>query len=53
MKRPPIAIALAVFSAILMLVGLINRGLGWGIWVLVAGVAVLVVAGVIAVRANL
>jgi hypothetical protein len=36
---------MAVFSAILILVGRINRGLWWGDWVFVAGIAVLLVAG--------
>lgn len=52
MKRPPIAILLAVVSAILILVGRINSDLWWGIWMLVAGFVVLVVAAAIFLRAN-
>jgi hypothetical protein len=36
---------LAVVSAILIVVGRVNRDLWWGDWVFVAGIAVLVVAG--------
>jgi hypothetical protein len=36
---------MAVVSAILILVGRVNRDLWWGTWVFVAGMAVLVVAG--------
>jgi hypothetical protein len=36
-----------VVSAILILVGRVERDLWWGNWVLIAGIAVLVVAGVI------
>ena len=52
MTRPPIAIVLAVLSAILILVGRLNSESWWGIWVLVAGFALLVVAGAIVIRAN-
>ncbi len=38
---------MAVVSAILILVGRINRPLWWGDWVFVAGIAVLVVAGLL------
>jgi hypothetical protein len=36
---------MAVVSAILILVGRVNRGLWWGDWAFVAGIGVLVVAG--------
>jgi hypothetical protein len=36
---------LAVVSAILIVVGRINKDMWWGAWVFVAGIAVLVVAG--------
>jgi hypothetical protein len=45
MKAHPFLTLMAVVSAILILVGRINRGLWWGDWVFVAGIAVLVVAG--------
>jgi hypothetical protein len=38
---------LAVVSAILILVGRVNRELWWGDWVFVAGIGVLVVAGIL------
>jgi len=41
----PFLTLLAVVSAILIVVGRVNRGLWWGDWVFVAGIAVLVVAG--------
>jgi len=52
MVRPPIAILLAVISAILILVGRLNSDAWWGIWVLLAGIALLVIAGVITLVAN-
>jgi hypothetical protein len=36
---------MAVVSAVLIVVGRVNRGLWWGDWVFVAGIAVVVVAG--------
>jgi hypothetical protein len=36
---------MAVVSAILILVGRVNKDMWWGNWVFVAGIAVLVVAG--------
>jgi hypothetical protein len=36
---------MAVVSAILILVGRVNRDMWWGNWAFVAGIAVLVVAG--------
>jgi hypothetical protein len=41
----PLATLLAVVSAILIVVGRVNKDVWWGNWVLVAGFAVLVVAG--------
>jgi len=44
-RSHPFLTLLAVASAILILVGRVNRDLWWGDWVFVAGIAVLVVAG--------
>ena len=44
-KAHPFLTLMAVFSAILILVGRINKDMWWGNWVFVAGIAVLVVAG--------
>jgi hypothetical protein len=44
-RSHPFATLLAVVSAILILVGRINKDIWWGNWVFVAGIAVLVVAG--------
>ena len=44
-RAHPFLTLLAVVSAILILVGRINRDIWWGDWVVVAGIAVLVVAG--------
>jgi hypothetical protein len=41
----PFLTLLAVLSAILILVGRVNRDLWWGEWVFVGGIAVLVIAG--------
>jgi hypothetical protein len=41
----PFATLLAVVSAILIVLGRVNRDVWWGDWVFVAGIAVLVVAG--------
>jgi hypothetical protein len=43
----PYLTLMAVVSAILILVGRVNHDLWWGDWVFVAGIAVLVVAGVL------
>ena len=43
----PFLTLLAVVSAILIVVGRINKDIWWGSWVFVAGIAVLVVAGVL------
>jgi hypothetical protein len=44
-RSHPFLTLLAVVSAILILVGRVNRDLWWGDWVFVAGIAVLVIAG--------
>jgi hypothetical protein len=44
-KAHPYLTLLAVVSAILIVVGRVNRDLWWGDWAFVAGIAVLVVAG--------
>jgi hypothetical protein len=44
-KAHPFLTLMAVVSAILILVGRVNRDLWWGDWVFVSGIAVLVVAG--------
>ena len=41
----PLATLLALVSAILIVVGRVNKDMWWGNWVFVAGIAVLVVAG--------
>ena len=41
----PFLTLMAVISAILIVVGRVNRELWWGDWVFVAGIAVLLVAG--------
>ena len=48
MPRNPVAILLAVVSAILIVVGRVKRGRRWGNWVFAAGIVVLVVAGAVA-----
>lgn len=52
MSRNPIAILLAVVSAILIVVGRVNRVRWWGNWVFVAGIVVLGVAGGVALLAG-
>ena len=44
-RAHPFLTLLAVLSAILIVVGRINKNIWWGAWVFVAGIAVLVVAG--------
>jgi hypothetical protein len=44
-RAHPFLTLLAVVSAILILVGRINKDTWWGDWVFVAGIAVLVIAG--------
>lgn len=41
----PFLTLMAVVSAILIVVGRVNKDLWWGEWAFVAGIAVLVVAG--------
>jgi len=41
----PFLTLMAVVSAILIVVGRVNKDMWWGNWVFVAGIAVLVVAG--------
>ena len=41
----PFLTLMAVISAILIVVGRVNKDMWWGNWVFVAGIAVLVVAG--------
>jgi hypothetical protein len=52
MSRSPVAAALAVVSAILILLGRVNHESWWGNWVAVAGFAVLVVAGALTLLAR-
>jgi hypothetical protein len=44
-KAHPFLTLMAVVSAILIVVGRVNRDMWWGNWVFVAGIAVLVVGG--------
>lgn len=44
-RAHPFLTLLAVASAVLILVGRLNRGLWWGDWVFVAGIVVLLAAG--------
>jgi hypothetical protein len=46
-REHPFLTLMAVISAILILVGRIERDMWWGDWAFVAGIAVLVVAGVL------
>ena len=46
-REHPILTLMAVVSAIMILVGRINRTLWWGDWLFFAGIAVLVVAGLL------
>ena len=52
MIRPTSAILLAIVSAVLILLGRINNDQWWGIFVFIAGIVVLAVAGAIAFAAN-
>ena len=47
-KAHPYLTLMAVVSAILIVVGRINKDIRWGNWVFVAGIVVLVVAGAVA-----
>jgi len=44
-KAHPYLTLMAVVSAILIVIGRVNKDIWWGDWVFVAGIAVLVVAG--------
>ena len=44
-RAHPFLTLMAVVSAIIILVGRVNRALWWGDWAFVAGIAVLVIAG--------
>jgi hypothetical protein len=44
-KAHPYLTLMAVVSAILIVIGRVNNDIWWGVWVFVAGIAVLVVAG--------
>ena len=44
-KAHPYLTLMAVVSAILIVIGRVNKDIWWGEWVFVAGIAVLVVAG--------
>ena len=44
-RAHPFLTLMAVVSAILILVGRVNKDMWWGNWAFVAGIAVLVVAG--------
>ena len=44
-KAHPFLTLMAVVSAILIVVGRVNKDMSWGTWVFVAGIAALVVAG--------
>jgi hypothetical protein len=46
-RSNPFATLLAIVSAILILVSRLNRELWWGNWAFVAGILVLVVAGLL------
>jgi len=46
-RAHPFLTLLAVVSAVLILVGRINRELWWGDWAFFAGIAVLVLAGLL------
>lgn len=45
MRAHPFLTLLAMVSAILIVVGRVNRAIWWGNWVFVAGIAVIVLAG--------
>lgn len=49
-RAHPFLTLMAALSAILIVVGRVNKDLWWGDWVFVAGIAVLVVAGALFLR---
>ncbi len=44
-RAHPFLTLMAVVSAIMIVVGRVNNDLWWGVWVFVAGIAVVAVAG--------
>jgi hypothetical protein len=44
-RAHPYLTLMAIVSAILIVVGRVNKDASWGTWVFVAGIAVLVIAG--------
>ncbi len=46
-RAHPILTLLAVVSAVLIVVGRVNRLQWWGTWIFVAGIAVIVIAGLL------
>ena len=46
-RAHPILTLLAVISAILIVLGRVNRDVWWGNWVFIGGIAVLVLAGLL------
>lgn len=46
-RSHPFLTLLAVVSAILIVIGRVNRHLWWGDWVFIAGIGVLVLAGLL------
>ena len=51
-RAHPYATLLALISAMLIVLGRVNRDLWWGNWMLAAGFAVLVAAGAVTLRAK-
>ncbi len=51
-KAHPYLTLMAVVSAILILVGRVNREMWWGDWVFIAGIAAIVVAGALFVLSS-
>ena len=51
-RAHPFATLLAVVSAMLIVLGRVNRDLSWGNWVLAAGFGLLVVAGALTLVAK-
>jgi hypothetical protein len=51
-KSHPFLTLMAVVSAVLILLGRVNKDMWWGNWAFVAGIAVLVIAGALYVLAG-
>jgi len=51
-SRSPLAIALAILSAALIIAGRINSAQWWGLWLAIGGFAVLIVAAIVALSAT-